>query len=89
MHADMGGHSGDAERKDCCDDETEYLKAEEDQIVSTFEWELKKPVPVLLAACHPMIKAAESAERQLLHYLNYKPPLIVYDLSLRLQTFLC
>lgn len=88
-HAEMADHTGQMEKRGCCDDETEFLKADEDQIVSYFEWDLKKPVPVLIAAGWPSQMDLHPGDRQIPHYLNYKPPLIVYDLPVRLQTFLC
>lgn len=77
------------ESKGCCNDETEYLKSETDQITSTPEAEVSiNPIllSVLLVALHLELS---SLDTQSLHYLNYKPPLIVCDLPVRLQTFLC
>jgi hypothetical protein len=88
MHADMAEHSGIREHKGCCDDETEYLKADEDQIVSSFAWQLKRPIPVRIDRTWPEPPEWPSSDRQTLHYLNYKPPLIVCDLPVALQTFL-
>jgi hypothetical protein len=89
MHGDMAGHSDNEERKDCCDDKTEYLKAEEEQITHTLKWALKKNVFVpSSAAWLPLSSLGSRQHRHIVPYLNYKPPLIVYDLQPRLQTFL-
>lgn len=86
MHADQ---EEDNHKKGCCDDETEFVKADEDQYVQSSKIELK--VPPLLFVDLPAIfnLEAPSLDKQSIHYLNYKPPLIVCDLPVLLQTFLC
>ncbi|MCB0562713.1 MAG: hypothetical protein KDD09_27365, partial [Phaeodactylibacter sp.] len=74
MHAKK---SEDNHKKGCCDDETEYVKSDEDQYIQSLEIELS--VPPLLFADLPttFILDAPSLDKQSIHYLNYKPPLIV------------
>lgn len=81
--------ASEKERKDCCDDQTEYLKVEEDQILPSFEIDLQKIIPVITIAYLSKKSMAYIIDRLTTHYLNYKPPLIVCDLSIRFQTFLC
>ena len=82
-------HHGEKESKGCCDDETEYLKSETDQIATTSEVEINVN-PVLLSALLVALQIElPSIDDQSLQYLHYKPPLIVCDLPVRLQTFLC
>ena len=82
-------HHGEKESKGCCDDETEYLKSETDQIATASEVEINVN-PVLLSALLVALQIElPSIDTQSLQYFNYKPPLIVCDLPVRLQTFLC
>ncbi len=84
-----GEHKGDQESKDCCDDKTTYVKSEIDQLVSTSEVEANF-TPVLLNVLLVALRIEfPTIDSQSLHYLNYKPPLIVWDLPVSLQTFLC
>lgn len=77
------------ESKGCCDDETEYVKSETDQYVQTSEVEVNFN-PILLGVLFVALQIElPSIDTQSLQYLNYKPPLIVCDLPVRLQTFLC
>ncbi len=88
MHSTEQPH-GEKKSKDCCDDETEYLKSETDQIATASQLEIDV-IPFLLSV---LIVAFQidlpSIDLQSLQYLNYKPPQIVCDLPVRLQTFLC
>lgn len=89
MHAAADDHNGHGERKDCCDDQTEYLKAEVEQLLTASDFYLHLPTnPVALSVWSSIAKRT-SLDRLTLHYLNYKPPLIVCDRQVLLQTFLC
>lgn len=82
-------HHGEKESKGCCDDETQYVKSEIDQYAQTSEVEINFS-PVLLSVLFITLHIElPSIDNQSLQYLNYKPPLIVCDLPVRLQTFLC
>lgn len=77
------------ESKGCCDDETKYVKSETDQYIPSSEVEINLN-PVLLSALFVKLHIElPSIDTQSPQYLNYKPPLIVCDLPIRLQTFLC
>lgn len=75
--------------KGCCDDKAQYLKAETDQLAQVQEIDIHCP-PVLWATLGvaPQIDLP-TIDAQTLHYLNYKPPPLVCDLPISLQTFLC
>lgn len=80
---------GEKKEKDCCNDETEYVKVDEEQLTPTVEYNLPLN-PVLISTLFVVLNFELPAfDKQTLHYLNYKPPLIVCDLPVRLQTFLC
>ena len=75
------------EKKGCCDDESEYVKSNEEQLASSFQIDLKD-FPVLLATIfvvfHIELPALDS---NTLHYLTYKPPIVFNDISVLLQVF--
>lgn len=76
------------EEKDCCKNESELVKLDEDIDIPQFDLDLlehQELVAVLLVTADLL---SFSLEEKTLHYLNYKPPLIVRNLYVRLQTFL-
>ena len=75
-----------AEKK-CCNNDTEVIILDEDYTPAAFEL---GPKPVLIALIALVLRLEIiKTDPTLPHYLNYKPPLIVWDHSLRFQTFLC
>ena len=75
--------------KGCCDDQADYLSADVDQVL---------PGVVTAPDLEPSFVGVlfvlfnldfQSSSSSVLHYLNYKPPLIVCDFTISLQTFLC
>ncbi len=78
-----------SDQKGCCDDETEIVKTEEDQIAPTLP-EDSTIQPALLATLLVVLQLElPEIDRQTLDYLNYKPPLLVCDYPSQLQIFLC
>lgn len=76
-------------KKGCCDDKAEYVKSDDEQLAQSFKIDLELN-PVLVSAINvPLSIELPSIDEHSLHYLNYKPPLIVFDIPVRLQTFLC
>jgi len=79
----------DEEKKGCCKDETEFVKSDEEQLVQLSKLETKT-YPILLSVLLTTLNLEwPSTDKLSIDYLNYKPPLIVCDLSVQLQTFLC
>lgn len=79
--------SGEQEKKDCCDDKTEYVKASDEQVAPSFEINLPN-IPVLWAAIFVVFNIELPAlDSNTLHYLTYKPPIVLNDLSVLLQVF--
>lgn len=77
------------ESKGCCDYETKLLKSDTEQQISVTEFESQLS-PVLFSVLYVALQLElPTLDAQTLHYLNYKPPLIVCDLPVRLQTFRC
>lgn len=75
--------------KGCCDDETEIVKNEDEQIAPTLSDEALLS-PVLAASLFVALQMElPQLDRQTLHYLNYKPPLLICDHPRELQVFLC
>ena len=88
MHSSES-HHGEKESQGCCDDETQYVKSETEQFVQANETEINFN-PVLLSVLFVALQIElPSIDTRSIQYLNYKPPLIVCDLPVRLQTFLC
>lgn len=90
MHREMAGGMDQDDQKGCCDDQSEFLKSDKDQIVPTLDV-VPSDIPVSSAAGAAYVLSSDrpSPDRQTIHYLNYKPPLIVSDLSVRFQIFRC
>ena len=79
--------SGEKEKKDCCDDKTEYVKATDEQIAPSFQIDLQY-APALVAAIFVVFNIERPAlDSNTLHYLSYKPPIVLNDLSVLLQVF--
>lgn len=88
MHAAMG-HSASKEAKGCCEDSSDYVKSETDQlnIQPTIDLQFDPVLMnVLLVAFNVPLN---TFDKKAIHYLNYKPPLILVDLPVRFQTFRC
>ena len=83
MHAAAHGF----QKKGCCNDESLFLKHNQEQIQNEVE-RVKAPLPATLFALAPVFSSGLfSVDRQTIHYLNYKPPLITRDLPVSLQVF--
>lgn len=80
--------SGCEEKKGCCDNETEFVKLDIDQDIVSFEYQ-KLQIPQLATI---LVFATdfnlEETITSPVHFKNYKPPLIVCDVPVSLQTFL-
>lgn len=76
------------EKKGCCNDETEFVKLDIDQEISSLKLpEISIPVISAILVFSYQLNYL-SPELSPVPYLNYKPPLIVCDLPASLQTFL-
>ncbi|MEZ5040192.1 MAG: hypothetical protein R2828_09875 [Saprospiraceae bacterium] len=90
MHsAGINDHQNKDEKKGCCDDETEYIKLDEEQIPPSVDMNFLDHLTLLPVLFVALQLELPSLDARSLHYLHYKPPLIVYDLSVSLQTFRC
>ena len=72
----------------CCKNTSKYYKLDQDQQLSSFDFKLfSQPdfIATLWIIFNFEISKTDSKSAQ---YLNYKPPLIVCDLPVDLQTFL-
>ena len=80
-------HSQDKEPKNCCSEESEYCKLDQDQQVSSPQLKslnvqaLIHVMPIVLRIDAPEIDAHS------LHYLTYRPPPVCDDFQSMLQTF--
>jgi hypothetical protein len=88
MHA-ASDQSGEQESKGCCDTENKFVKSENEQLATELVSHLTD-FPVLLAVLSVLVGLeAADEDHKTRQFLTYKPPLLVCDLSVRLQTFLC
>lgn len=73
--------------KDCCDDTSELIKNDDLFIKSQvfFDSEIIQYYPV----CQLFQPADVAIDRHSISYLNYKPPLILRDIPVLFETFLC
>lgn len=82
-------HKEQKEKKNCCHNEPDFYKLDQDQQLLKVEF---KPFKSLLTwhaiIPHTQLRVALPNNRSL-RYLNYIPPPIVFDRQVRLQTFLC
>ena len=79
-----------ASKKGCCDTTTDFLQMDADQLSATLLVpNLAVPVLGLLPAEFGLLLEEPSAAKSAVHYLHYKPPLLVCDVTINLQTFLC
>lgn len=76
------------EKKGCCDDESELIKLDEEVEVPQLNLDLADHPQLVAALLVTVNLLSVSSDRKTLHYLNYKPPLIVRNLFTSLQTFL-
>lgn len=73
----------------CCDDTSDYVKSDIDQIVTQLSLDLNPPPVFLPVALFSITIPSLSTDQKSVHYLNYKPPLIICDFTVDLQTFRC
>ena len=77
------------DRKGCCDDETEWIKNQEELINSCMIEEKETPSLDLTTLLFPAPSKPFPVHKQYIHYLNYKPPLLSCNYTIELQVFLC
>lgn len=77
------------DEKKCCKNKKKFFKFDQDQLIQEFEkksFEFK----IVLKAINSIFQIdLPILDQILIHYLNYSPPLVVFDKQVRLQTFLC
>lgn len=88
IHGQMLVDVSDEERKGCCDDTSEIIKIDEEQIVPSFDL-LELETAQFVSFFVAQKTALPFIDIQTLHYLNYKPPLLLCDFPVSLQTFRC
>jgi hypothetical protein len=87
MHAAMD--QDQEESKNCCDDETEYVKADQEQINQSFEVDASAPLIFLASFIQTFLTDHPTTDKASIDFFNYRPPIIVFDQPVVLQTFLC
>jgi len=88
MHAAMQmAHQSNA--GGCCDDRVDFVKSDNDKISPFIHTLSDLAFDLVPAFCAIVLEPTVSFDTRTIHYLNYKPPLIVCDPHAELQTFLC
>ncbi len=77
------------EKKNCCNNEVELVKLESEFQPETFELDFSKDEELTALQEEALITYQLSENTSPVHYLNFKPPLLVCDHIVRFQTFLC
>ena len=85
MHGSRAPGGEDA--KDCCDDRADYLKDVQEAAPELSSLDGASPISAFAPAI--VLPTPPGADRQSIAYLYYKPPLLVCDRPVVLQTFLC
>ena len=85
------GHSkeGHEEEEGCCHNESSYYKLDQDQQIQITGIEVTERVVTWNAIVPALPINLPSFDKHTFPYLHYVPPLIVYDLQVQLQSFLC
>lgn len=78
----------ETEKKGCCEDESELVKPYEDLDVPQFDIELVDYQPLTAVPLVVTDLLTLGFDKKTLHYLNYKPPLIVRSLFVSIGAFL-
>ena len=82
-------HNSNQEKKGCCDDTAEFVKLDQKFQTESFQIQLQNN-PILLGIIVLALRlSALEEDTPPTHFLNYKPPLLVCDFTVSLQTFLC
>lgn len=77
------------EEKNCCENEVEYYKIDQDQDIQTLSFELLNPnfLQAFIAVfIQPFTAFAENESHQ---FLTYRPPIVSKDIVVAFQRFLC
>lgn len=73
----------------CCATVTDFVKNKDHQLSTFTELPLADVLPLLALLPGFVARTPLTVDAKAAHFLHYKPPLIVCDLPVRLQTFLC
>lgn len=73
----------------CCDNETEYVKAEQDLINCSFEISDTKPFDYLVSFAVAFLEDPTIKTTEQVAYTKYRPPILVYNRPVLFQSFLC
>lgn len=85
-----GGTSSDQDdSKGCCDDQSEFLKSDQDQLFHSLDYDQNQGPDFLATPVAFHGFPTDDLAQVDPHYFNYKPPLILYHRSAFLQIWLC
>lgn len=87
MHAQQ--EQDDDQSGGCCDDQSEMVKVEQEQTFPVLGMELQLSIAMLPPSAMAFDLSSLPSIHLLPEYLHYKPPPLVCDLPVLLQTFRC
>lgn len=77
------------EKEGCCENKTSFFKLDQNQLLNEVSFNSFEHSNLLNAVIPFYNNGLPVFDKLTVRYLNYKPPLIVSDLQVQLQTFLC
>ena len=84
-----GTSSDEGDSKGCCDDQSELLKSDQDQWFHSLDYDQTQSLDFLACPVYIQDYSADNLAQVNPHYLNYRPPLLLYNRSAFLQRWLC
>ena len=84
-----GAEDHEEGEKDCCKNKKKFYKFDQDQLLQEFEKKTFEFKIVLNAAIPAFNNVFLSLDKKIFQYRQYRPPLIIFDHQVHLQTFLC
>lgn len=89
VHGTMTTSGEDTPREnDCCNTESELIKQDTEQVELSMEFSLSEHPAVIAVLIVLSGLDLVKVDNKSTHFQAYKPPLVVCDLPVRLQTFL-
>lgn len=76
------------DKKDCCENQIHHIQADQDQAVQTFDFVVNKQLQQFVIAYVVVFCANNLIETDAPSFISYKPPLILRDIYVLIESFL-
>ena len=87
MHANM--NQSKDKSKGCCDDETEIIKTDHEKVNYSFELDPELSSIFFQAFVTSFFYNEPEVAEKNINFRTYRPPIIIHDLPIELQSILC